>query len=115
MEKKRILYFDAIKFVAIIFVFVCHFARTLERYHISYGFKILPDALFSIYTGTAGSVLFFIVSGAALMHVYQDQINLKSYFMKRVKGIYLMFWISFIIFFCIQFYTGGGMTKIFLC
>lgn len=111
MEKKRILYFDAIKFVAIIFVFVCHFARTLERYHISYGFKILPDALFSIYTGTAGSVLFFIVSGAALMHVYQDQINLKSYFMKRVKGIYLMFWISFIIFFCIQFYTGGGYDK----
>lgn len=111
MKKERILYFDAIKFFAVICVFVCHFARTLEYYQISYSFKILPDNIFSVYTGTVGCVLFFIVSGAALMYVYQDKINLKVYFLKRFKGIYPMFWIAFIIFFGLQFYIDGGYNK----
>ena len=111
MKKERILYFDVIKFIAIICVFVCHFARTLEYYQISYSFKILPDNIFSIYTGTIGCVLFFIVSGAALTYVYNEQISLKGYFLKRIKGIYPMFWTTFIIFFSLQFYIDGGYNK----
>lgn len=107
MKKERILYFDAIKLLAVIFVFVCHFARTLEYYQISYSLKLLPDAIFSVYTGSVGCALFFIVSGASLMYVYQDRLDLKTYFMKRFKGIYPMFWISFVIFFCLQFYIDG--------
>lgn len=107
MSRKRILYFDAIKLLAVIFVFVCHFARTLEYYQISYTLKLLPDAIFSVYTGSVGCALFFIVSGAALMYVYQDNLDLKAYFIKRFKGIYPMFWISFVIFFCVQFYIDG--------
>lgn len=111
MKKERILYLDVIKFFAVICVFVCHFARTLEYYQISYDFKILPDNIFSVYTGTVGCVLFFIVSGATLMYVYQEKLNLRSYFFKRFKGIYPMFWITFIIFFCLQFYIDGGYNK----
>lgn len=112
MKKERLLYFDAIKFLAVIFVFVCHYARTLEYYQISYNFKILPDNIFSVYTGTVGCVLFFIVSGAALMYVYQEKVNLQNYFLKRFKGIYPMFWSAFIVFFEVQFYnTGGGYCK----
>lgn len=106
--KKRILYFDAIKLIAVIFVFVCHFARTLEYYQISYTLKLLPDSIFSVYTGSVGCALFFIVSGASLFYVYQDNLDLKTYFIKRFKGIYPMFWISFLIFFCVQFYIDGG-------
>lgn len=116
MKKERLLYFDAIKFLAVIFVFVCHYARTLEYYQISYNFKILPDNIFSVYTGTVGCVLFFIVSGAALMYVYQEKVNLQNYFLKRFKGIYPMFWSAFIVFFEVQFYNtgGGGIAKAFL-
>lgn len=108
MKKERILYFDAIKLLAVIFVFICHFTRTLEQYQISYQVKFLPDGLFSIYTGTVGSALFFIVSGAVLMYVYQDKLDLKKYFLKRFMGIYPMFWISFIVFYCVQFFICGG-------
>lgn len=111
MKKERLLYFDAIKFLAVIFVFVCHYARTLEHYQISYNFKILPNNIFSVYTGTVGTVLFFIVSGATLMYVYQNKMNLKDYFFKRIKGIYPMFWIAFIVYFCICFYIDGGYNK----
>ncbi|MDE6601702.1 MAG: acyltransferase [Lachnospiraceae bacterium] len=111
MNPKRILYFDAIKLIAVIFVFVCHFARTLEYYQISYSLKLLPDNIFSVYTGSVGCALFFIVSGASLFYVYQDNLDLKTYFIKRIKGIYPMFWISFVIFFCIQFYIDGGYNS----
>lgn len=111
MKKERVLYFDVIKFVAIICVFVCHFARTLDYYQITYYFKILPDNIFSVYTGTVGCVLFFIVSSASLEYVYCDQINLKVYFQKRIKSIYPMFWIAFIIFFSVQFYIDQGYNK----
>lgn len=113
MRKERLFYLDIIKLFAIIFVFVCHYARTLDQYQILYGFKFLPDELFSIYTGTVGSVLFFIVSGAAMMYVYQDHLELKKYYIKRFKGIYPMFWLAFIIFFSIQFYIGGGIIRMF--
>lgn len=109
--KERILYFDVIKVLAVICVFVSHFARTLEYYQISYSFKILPDNIFSVYTGTVGCVLFYIVSGAALMYMNQERLNLKSYFLKRLKGIYPMFWIAFIIFFALRFYIEKGYDK----
>lgn len=109
--KERVRYFDAIKFLAVICVFVSHFSRTLEYYQISYSFKILPDNIFSVYTGTVGCALFFIVSGAALMYVYQEKLNLKNYFLKRFKGIYPMLWIAFIIFFALRFYIEKGYDK----
>ena len=111
MKKERILYFDIIKLLALICVLVCHYMRTLDFYQISYNFKLLPDNIFSIYTGTVGCVLFFIVSGASLEYVYHEQLKLKTYFIKRFKGIYPMFWISFVIFFCIYFYIDGGYNK----
>ena len=56
--RPRIKYFDIIKFFAVTFVLVCHYSRTLEAYGIQYSWKILPDELFHVYTGTVGSMLF---------------------------------------------------------
>ena len=106
MKKERIFYFDAIKLVAVVCVFVCHFARTLEYYQISYNFKILPNKLFSVYTGTVGCILFFIVSGAALMYIYLEEFSLKTFFRKRFLGIYPMFWVAFIIFFVFSLFNS---------
>lgn len=108
MKRERLLYLDMIKFFAVICVFVCHFTRTLEYYGISFSFKILPDELFSLYTGYVGVTLFFIASGAALMYVYDKECILKTYYKKRFMGIYPMLWITFIFAFCIQFFQYKG-------
>lgn len=110
-KKERIIYFDIIKFFAVICVFTCHFARTLEYYSIYYTFKLLPDYLFSLYLGSVGVSLFFIVSGASLMYVYDESINLKAYYKKRFLGIYPMFWIAYLIFFGLNFYVNKGFNN----
>lgn len=108
MKKERILYFDVIKLVAVILVFTCHFTRSLEYYGINFDFKVLPDSIFSLYSGNLGVILFFIISGASLMYVYEDRLDLKKFYKKRFLGIYPMFWIAFIISFLANFYVNRG-------
>lgn len=107
MKKERILYFDVIKFLAVIFVFTCHFTRSLEYWGINFDYKILPDNLFTMYLGSYGVTLFFIISGASLMYVYDEKLDLKTYYKKRFLGIYPLFWFLFIVSFLVQFYVYG--------
>lgn len=110
MKKERIIYFDLIKLIATLSVFFCHFTRSLEANGVIFDFKILPDTVFSIYLGSFGVSLFFIVSGAALMYVYDEKIDWKSFIAKRFKGIYPLFWLTYIIAFFITFYNNGGIN-----
>ena len=75
MKKERLVYFDIIKFIAVICVFTVHFTRTLE-YFLNFDFKILPDRIFGVYLGGFGVTLFFITSGASLMYVYDEKLDL---------------------------------------
>lgn len=108
MKKERILYFDVIKFLAVIFVFTCHFTRSLEYWGINFDFKVLPDNLFGLYLGSYGVTLFFIISGASLMYVYDEKCDWKTYFKKRFLGIYPLFWFLFIVSFFVNFYVNLG-------
>ncbi len=108
MKKERILYFDVMKFLAVIFVFTCHFTRSLEYWGINFDFKVLPDSLLSLYLGSYGVTLFFIISGASLMYVYDEKLELKTYFKKRFLGIYPLFWFLFILSFLLNFYVNRG-------
>lgn len=104
MKKERIYYLDLIKSIAVMSVFVCHFMRSLEANQVGYSLKILPDYVFNVYLGGFGVSLFFIISGAALMHVYDDKLELIQYYKKRFMGIYPMFWIAFSIAFSISLF-----------
>lgn len=108
MKKERILYFDVIKLLAVIFVFTCHFTRSLEYRGINFDFKVLPDNLFTLYLGSYGVTLFFIISGASLMYVYDEKLVLRDYFKKRFLGIYPLFWALFIVSFFVNFYVNHG-------
>lgn len=110
-KRERIIYFDLIKLVATICVFVCHFTRSLEANAINFSFKVLPDNIFSVYLGSFGVSLFFIVSGAALMYVYDEKIDIKNYFVKRFKGIYPLYWLTYLFAFFITFYLNAGIVK----
>lgn len=107
IARERILYYDFIKLIATICVFTCHFTRTLEMYNVSFGFKVLPDTVFSIYLGNFGVTLFFIVSGATLMYVYDKKFDVKIYLKKRFLGIYPLFWLTYLFAFFITFYNSG--------
>lgn len=111
MKKERILYFDLIKLAATLCVFVCHFTRSLEANGAAFDFKILPDNIFTVYLGSFGVSLFFIVSGAALMYVYDEKIDVKTYLVKRLKGIYPLFWLTYLFAFFISFYNNAGVAQ----
>ena len=86
--KKRLYYLDIIKLCALVLVFVCHYTRSLESRGVGFVCKVLPDSIFHLYIGSFGVTLFFIASGASLMYVYQEKLNVKNYFKKRFLGIY---------------------------
>ncbi|MNW38073.1 Acyltransferase family protein [compost metagenome] len=56
------------------------------------------------YLGTGVSV-FLILSGAALMYIYQNGLSLGNFIKKRFLSIYPMFWIAYALVFLYMFYT----------
>ena len=104
MKKERIYYLDLIKIIAVICVFTCHFTRSLELNQVGFPVKILPDTRFQVYLGSFGVSLFFIISGAALLYVYEEKLDPGSFYKKRLMGIYPMFWMAFLIAFGISLF-----------
>lgn len=104
MKRERLYYLDLIKIIAALCVFGCHFSRSLEANQVGYSIKIIPDYIFNIYIGNFGVSLFFIISGAALMYVYDERMKLWDYYKKRFMGIYPMFWMAFLIAFAISLF-----------
>lgn len=106
MKKERLYYLDLIRLIALVTVFVCHFTRSLEANQVGFSVKLLPDNILNVYLGSFGVSLFFIISGAALMYVYDEKLEWKTYYKKRFLGIYPMFWIAFLIAFGISFFRN---------
>lgn len=111
MKKERLIYLDVIKAIALIFVFSCHFTRSLEANGVGFVCKVLPDQIFDLYIGSFGVTLFFIASGASLMYVYGEKLEWKTYLKKRFTGIYPMFWIAFFAATLISFFRDGGIRE----
>lgn len=109
MKKERVYYLDIVKVIALIMVFTCHFTRSLERNAVGFVCKVLPDEVCNLYLGSFGVTLFFIASGASLMYVYSDKLNLGYYIKKRFTGIYPMFWIAFFIATGISFFRNQSI------
>lgn len=111
MKKERMVYLDVIKAIALIFVFSCHFTRSLEANGVGFVCKVLPDQIFDLYIGSYGVTLFFIASGASLMYVYGEKLEWKKYLKKRFTGIYPMFWIAFFSATFLSMLREGGIRK----
>ena len=103
MKRERIFYLDFIRALAVILILLTHYnalflymdPQPLDKVVITY--KIC-----NLYIGDFGVSLFFIISGAALMYVYENSCNLAKFYKKRFVAIYPMFWITYIIAFVIQ-------------
>lgn len=76
-------------------IVVFHFNVSLMTHYVG-KIRILPDSYLNGNLGQVGVSLFFIISGAALMYSYQNDLSLITYFKKRFLAIFPMFWISYI-------------------
>lgn len=110
-KRKRIFGFDFIRMIATFSIVLIHynavyFYMNPQRYDLT----LLTNSISNIYLGSWGVSLFFILSGASLMYVYQEKLDLKKFYKKRFLSIYPMFWIAYIIALLVQFYLYKGFS-----
>ena len=111
MKRERLFYLDFIRALATILIIITHYnALYLYLPEPTPEKAFITTEVFNIYIGDLGSALFFIISGAALMHVYENECNLKKYYKKRFLSIFPMFWMTFVIDFLFRCYLDGGIN-----
>lgn len=94
--------------VALLSILIIHFNATVTGYF-TLPHKLFASVLpFGIYLGDFGSSLFFIVSGAALALTVPETQNPIAFYKKRIKAIYPLFWLAWVVCFSIRFLTKPG-------
>ncbi len=117
MKKERLFYLDFVRAIATLAIVVTHFnARYLFMNPPAPEKTMLTTSIGNLYIGDWGVSLFFIISGAALMYVYEGKCRLKTFYKKRFLSIYPMFWIAYAVDFLFVVWQthampGGGIPK----
>lgn len=89
--------------MALLCILVIHFNATVT------GYFTLPNKLFwntlpfGNYLGDFGSSLFFIVSGAALMLTAKPGQDALTFYKKRARAVYPLFWLAWCVVFVLRF------------
>lgn len=110
MKKERLFYLDFIRAIAAVSIVLTHFnavfmfAGMPEK-------AVITTTVSNIYIGSWGVSLFFIISGAALMYVYEEKCDLKIFYKKRFLSLYPMFWIAYSAAFLYLFYVNKGVNN----
>lgn len=92
--------FDALTSLKGLFILVIVFHNTMSIHPL---FDSVPGSAFiTLFGGSLGNSMFFILSGFLLSHSYRDQImmhsiSLKSFLLKRLKKLYPMYLITNIV------------------
>nr|WP_317378856.1 acyltransferase [uncultured Faecalimonas sp.] len=95
-KKQRLFYLDFIRAIAAISIVITHFnARYSLHIPEIKGRMVGMEKIGNIGSGEWGVSLFFIISGAALMYVYERRDDWKQFYKKRFLSIYPMFWIAY--------------------
>lgn len=102
--RQRLFYLDLVRALATILIVITHFNNP----YLLQGPYVLAMAPFGIYIGDLGVSLFLIISGAALMVSYGRRLEVKTFYWKRFKTIYPMFWTAWILATSFFFVVRGG-------
>ncbi|TYA11803.1 acyltransferase [Paenibacillus faecis] len=105
-QKERIFYLDFIRAISIILVIIYHFNGFINERNLLGDNKLPINLGNTIGLGEIGVALFFLISGAALMHRYSGNFSTKNFFFKRFLGIYPLFWITYVLTFLYLFYRN---------
>lgn len=112
-KNNRIFYLDFIRALAVLLIIITHYnAVFIFQWNEELLKKIVITwKIANLYIGDFGVSLFLIVSGAALMSVYEKQLNLKEFYKKRFMGIYPMYWIAYFAVFMYSFWLNKGINQ----
>ena len=99
VTKERIEYLDFVRAIAVILIIITHYnaAYVFGREVPAFEKCIITEFPFGIYVGDLGVSLFLIISGAALMYVYEEKLELVKFYKKRFIAIFPMFWMAYIV------------------
>lgn len=113
MKKERCFYLDFVRAIAVISILLTHYNARWIYMNSEDALKkaILTTRVANVYIGDFGVSLFLIISGAALMYTYSDQLDLKKFYVKRMTSIYPMFWIGYFFVFAHSFLVNGGINE----
>ncbi|RDW97004.1 acyltransferase [Gardnerella vaginalis] len=105
VRKPRLFYLDWIRAIAAILIVVTHFNNPYLE-----STRFFVNRPFGIYIGGLGVSLFLIISGAALMYNYGDResLDLRTFYTKRAKTLYPMFWVAFVVANILLFIRNNG-------
>lgn len=92
MKHERLFYLDFIRVIAMICIVTFHFNVDLGIHNVLTSYHVFSNGIW----GIIGVTLFFLISGASLTYVYDNNMNLKGYYKKRFLSIYPIFWICYI-------------------
>lgn len=104
-RRPRLFYLDLVRALATFLIVLTHFNNPF----LTDGRYLLTNQPFGLYVGDLGVSLFLIISGAALAYTYRRLIDLRSFYWKRFKGIYPMFWIAWLLGTIYFFIVQGGV------
>ncbi|MDF7663235.1 acyltransferase [Bifidobacterium sp. ESL0763] len=104
-HKPRLFYLDWVRAISVLLVIVAHFNVPALLTH-----PIFANYPFHIFLGDLGVSQFLIISGAALMYTYGDEehLDLKTFYWKRFKSIFPMFWLAFLFANTFIYIKNGG-------
>lgn len=111
MKKERILYLDVVRIVGFLAVTAYHFATQVMGNGIEAAYIDLYVGFNSFRWAPIAFSCFFMVSGAALIYHYEDELQLKEYYKKRFLGIFPMFWLAYFFAFLENFYHMRSMPE----
>ena len=101
-------YLDFVRAVALAAILVIHFNATVTGYF-TLPHKLFASTLpFGIYLGDFGSSLFFMVSGAALALTVPPEQKPWTFYKKRARAIYPLFWLAWAVCFSLRFLSKPG-------
>lgn len=107
MKQERLNSLDFIRVIAMAAILITHY----NAYYLFGGGALLRDIVITasignLYIGDWGVSLFFFLSGASLMYVYENKLDLKLFYKKRFLSIYPMFWLAYLAGFLYRIITG---------
>lgn len=113
MKRERLFYLDLVRALAVILILLIHYnAIFLHLDPKQLDKVVIAHRICNLYMGNLGVSLFFIISGAALMYVYGEKINIINFYKKRFMALYPMFWMAYVGAVIMRMLFNGG-TDIF--
>lgn len=112
MKRERVLYLDIIRIIGFLVITAYHFSVAVGVHGIAASYIDIYVGFNSFRWGPIALFCFFMVSGAALIYRYEEELSLKEYYKKRFLGIFPLFWLAYFFVFLVNFYDAKSIPEV---